>query len=84
MRRSVKIGVNVPHPLYIPQDVAKDGFVGKTDIYINAGAIVVRHPDATLEELVESLNNVLGEIDFAIKVQEVREERLNYFGDVYP
>ncbi|UCE74839.1 MAG: hypothetical protein JSV56_03820 [Methanomassiliicoccales archaeon] len=62
MKKKVKIGTYSPYPLYIPKDLAKEGFVGETWLFANAKTVTIVHPRASLEEIEESLEIVLQDI----------------------
>jgi len=51
----VKIGENPPHPFYVPKDLAKAGFTGKVEILADTKTITILHPNASLDEIAESL-----------------------------
>lgn len=62
MKRRTKIGENKPHPLYVPKQLADQGFRGDVDMYVNAKTFVVAHPKATLSEVEESLRIILRDL----------------------
>ncbi len=59
MRFKVKISEEYPHRLYLPKEVAADGFTGDVNIIVNGKAIVIVKPETTLNELEASLNLVI-------------------------
>lgn len=62
MKKSIRIGENAPHPLYIPKDLVDEGFVGDTYMLINAKTATIVHPKASLEDVEKSLEIVLEDI----------------------
>ena len=62
MRKSVTIRREAPHAMYIPKDLADDGFVGEADILANMATVTILKPGATLEEIERSLLIVLEDV----------------------
>lgn len=62
MRKTVTIRKDYPHAMYIPKDLADDGFVGETDILANMATVTILKPGATLEEVEKSLTIILEDV----------------------
>ncbi len=62
MRKSVTIRKEAPHAMYIPKDLADDGFTGETDMLANAATATIIKPGATLEEVERSLSIILEDV----------------------
>ena len=69
MRRRFKIPGKA-RTIYLSRDVVKDGFEGEVDGYANAVTLTLVHPEASLEDVEDSLKVVLGDIRLRRKIQQ--------------
>jgi len=74
MKKRVRIGVNRPHPLYVPLDLVDQGFVGDVDMYANAATITIAKPGVSLDEIERSLKIVLEDIQLRKQLKEKGRE----------
>jgi len=78
MKKSVRIGEKPPHPLYLPKDLVKEGFVGDVEIMANAKTVVILHPKASLDEIAESLEIILKDINLRRGIGTKANEQFNH------
>lgn len=61
-----KLKMNIPdnpNPrAYIPKELIDEGFTGEVELLANAKTATILHPEASLEEIEESLKIVLRDI----------------------
>ena len=69
MRRRFKIHGKA-RTIYLSRDVVKDGFEGEVDGYANAVTLTLVHPEASMEDVEDSLKVVLGDIRLRRKIQQ--------------
>lgn len=48
--------------MYIPKDLAEDGYVGEADILANMATVTILKPGSTLEEVERSLQIILEDV----------------------
>jgi hypothetical protein len=71
MKKKIKVATTFPHRLYMPKEVADEGFTGELDAYANAITITIVKSEATLEEVERSLEIVLQDIRLRMgKIEE--------------
>ena len=63
MLKKVRIGENSPHPLYVPKDLVDDGFIGDVDMIPDTKTFIILHPNASLDEIAISIENILRDIN---------------------
>ena len=70
MRPTIKINPKTGIT-YIPGGVRKEGFVGEVESFPNAITLTLVRPGSTLDDVEESLENVLRDIRIRKKYQKV-------------
>jgi len=56
--------------LYLTRDVIRDGFEGEVEGYRNAVTLTLVHPEASLEDVRDSLHVVLQDIEIRMRMRE--------------
>ena len=73
MKRKLKIADTFPHRLYLPKEIADDGFTGEVEVLADAFTVTILKPGISLEKIKESLELVLRDIELRMK-EHIEEE----------
>ena len=72
MRKKITIRETAPHQMYIPKDLADEGFVGEADLLANAVTATIVKPGTPLDQVRKSLCLILEDID--IRLEEAKRK----------
>ena len=59
---------------YISDELREDGFVGRVAYYSNAKTVTLVHPEATLEDVLQSLDITKQDLELRLKAEK-REKK---------
>ena len=66
--------INSKGSTYIPDELRNDGFVGDVPYYSTARIVALVHPEASLEDALQSLDITKQDLELRLKAER-REER---------
>lgn len=59
MRNKARINTKYPYRLYLPDEIARDGFTGDIELLVGGKVIVIVKPETTLSDIEASLNLII-------------------------
>lgn len=61
-KRKMKIGKNSPYQMYMPKDLADDGFVGDAVMLGNAVTATIVRDGVPIDDIISSLDLIIGDL----------------------